>query len=517
MPQDDAEAVVCYRKAAEQGHAPAQFNLGDMYRDGEGVPQDDVEAYNWARFLNDNQLLAERTVGTDRDTAYQHSVGVSMIRSLVPRSNGGYVMTTSRTRLTFIGSLILVCLLVSQTLFAQGLTPAKPESVGISTARLERLTDALQAYVDDERLAGAAVLVARRGKIAYLEAIGHRDKEAGSPMATDSIFRIASQTKALVSVGVMLLQEEGMLLITEPVGKHLPEFMATTVAQPNGRGGYDVVAARRPITIRDLLTHTAGISYGSGPAADQFEEAGITGWYLANRDESAGDVMARLAALPLDAHPGDRWIYGYNTDILGALIEKISGETLGVFLRERLFDPLGMDDTHFFLPHAKVDRLTTVYSATDHGIARAPDPGHMVGQGAYVDGPRMSFSGGAGALSTVEDYARFLQMMLNGGELDGQRILSRTTVDLMTVDHTGDIGFRDGQGFGLGFSIVEDPSARGLPGSVGEYGWGGAYHSTYWVDPKEELVVAYMTQLIPAGGLDDQSKIRTLIYQSIVD
>ncbi len=427
-------------------------------------------------------------------------------------------MITSRSRLTLVASLAVVSLLVAQTLFAQGLTPAQPESVGMSSARLERLTSALQAYVDDDRLAGAAAIVARRGKIAYLEAVGHRDKEAGSPMATDSIFRIASQTKALVSVGVMLLQEEGTLLITDPIGKYLPEFMATTVAQPNGHGGYDVVAARRLITIRDLLTHTAGISYGSGPAADQFEEADITGWYFANRDESAGDVMARLAALPLDAHPGERWIYGYNTDILGAMIEKISGQTLGAFLRERLFDPLGMDDTHFFLPHGKADRLTTVYSATDRsGIERAPDPGHMVGQGAYVDGPRTSFSGGAGALSTVEDYATFLQMMLNGGELDGVRILSPTTVDLMTVDHTGDIDFRGGQGFGLGFSIVKDPGASGLPGSVGEYGWGGAYHSTYWVDPQEELVVVYMTQLIPAGRLDDQAKLRTLIYQSIVD
>ena len=427
-------------------------------------------------------------------------------------------MTTSRPRLTRVASLVVVSLLVAHTLLAQGLTPATAESVGMSSARLERLTSALQAYIDDDRLAGAAAVVARRGKIVYLEAVGHRDKEAGSPMVTDSIFRIASQTKALVSVGVMLLQEEGTLLITDPVGRYLPEFMATTVAQPNGRGGYDVVAARRPITIRDLLTHTAGISYGSGPAADQFEEAGITGWYFANRDESAGDVMARLAALPLDAQPGERWIYGYNTDILGAMIEKISGQTLGAFLRERLFDPLGMDDTHFFLPYGKADRLTTVYSATDHsGIERALDPGHMIGQGAYVDGPRASFSGGAGALSTVEDYATFLQMMLNGGELDGVRILSPTTVDLMTVDHTGDIDFRGGQGFGLGFSIVKDPGASGLPGSVGEYGWGGAYHSTYWVDPHEELVVVYMTQLIPAGGLDDHAKLRTLIYQSIVD
>ena len=424
-------------------------------------------------------------------------------------------MTSVPRRLT---PLVVGLLLVAQTLSAQGLVPAKPETIGLSSARLNRLTEALQDYVDDGRLAGAVAIVARQGQIAYLEAVGHRDKEATSAMATDSIFRIASQTKAIVSVGVMMLQEEGVLLITDPVGKYLPEFMATTVAQPNGRGGYDVVAAKRPITIRDLLTHTAGISYGSGPAADKWEEAGITGWYFANRDEPAGDVMARLASIPLDSHPGERWIYGYNTDILGAMIEKISGQTLGAFLRERVFDPLGMDDTHFFLPAAKTDRLAAVYSSTEHGgIQRAPDPGHMVGQGAYLDGPRQSFSGGAGLLSTATDYATFLQMMLNGGELDGTRVLSRRTVDLMTVDHTGDIEFREGQGFGLGFSIVTDPGASGLPASVGEYGWGGAYHSTYWVDPQEDMVVVYLTQLIPAGAIDDHGKLRTLVYQSIVD
>ena len=424
-------------------------------------------------------------------------------------------MTSIPRRIT---TLVVALLLVAQTLFAQGLTVAKPETVGMSSERLGRLTETLQDYVDGGRLAGAVAIVARRGQIAYLEAVGHRDKEAASPMTRDVIFRIASQTKALVSVGVMMLQEEGVLLITDPIGKYLPEFMMTTVAQPNGRDGYDVVAAKRPITIRDLLTHTAGISYGSGPAGDKWNEAGITGWYFANRDEPAGDVMARLAKLPLDAHPGEQWIYGYNTDILGVMIEKITGQTLGVFLSERVFGPLGMDDTHFFLPSSKSDRIAAVYSSTEHGgIERAPDPGHMVGQGAYLDGPRKSFSGGAGLLSTASDYATFLQMMLNGGELDGTRILTRRTVDVMTVDHTGEIEFRNGQGFGLGFSIVMDPATSGLPSSVGEYGWGGAYHSTYWVDPQEEMVVVYLTQLIPARDIDDHGKLRTLVYQSIVD
>ena len=422
------------------------------------------------------------------------------------------------SRIRFAALVAVVVVLVPQLLSAQGLLRAAPEDVGLSSERLARLTAALQDHVDEGRLPGAVALVARRGRIAYLEAVGYRDRESNAPLTTDAIFRIASQTKALASVGVMLLQEEGKLLITDPVGKYLPEFMETTVAQPNDAGGYDVVPAKRPITIRDLLTHTAGISYGSGPASGQWDAAGITGWYFADRDETVGDVMARLAALPLDAQPGEAWVYGYNTDILGAMIEKISGRTLGEFLRARLLGPLGLDDTHFFLPEAKVDRLATVYSSTaDGGIERAPDPGHMVGQGAYVDGPRKSFSAGAGLLSTAADYATFLQMMLNGGTFAGQRVLSRKTVESMTVDHLGDVPFRPGQGFGLGFSVVEDPAALGLPASVGEYGWGGAYHSTYWVDPAEELVVVYLTQLIPARGIDDHGQLRALVHQAIID
>ena len=425
----------------------------------------------------------------------------------------------SRIRLTAL-AVVFALLLVPQTGAAQGLVRVEPEEVGMSSERLDRLSLALETMVDDGRLAGAVTIVVRRGKIAYREGIGWRDVEAESPMPSDGIFRIASQTKALASVGVMLLQEEGKLLITDPVGKYLPAFAETTVAEPNDEGGYDVVPARRPVTIRDLLTHTAGISYGMGPAGiASWQEAGITGWYFADRDEPVGDTMARLAELPMDAHPGERWVYGYNTDILGAMIEKISGQTLGEFLTERLFEPLGMNDTHFFLPDGKLGRLATVYSSVGDGSSfeKAPEPGHMVGQGHYVNGPRKAFSAGAGLLSTATDYATFLQMMLNGGELDGTRILSRKTVESMLSDHLGGIPFRPGQGFGLGFSITHDPAAAGLPGSAGEFGWGGAYHSTYWADPKEEMVVVYLTQIIPAIGLDDQQKVRSLVYQAIVD
>jgi CubicO group peptidase (beta-lactamase class C family) len=386
----------------------------------------------------------------------------------------------------------------------------------MSTERLARLDSVFRRYTAEDRLPGAVVLVARQGRTAYLESFGALDRESGSPMREDAIFRIASQTKAVVSVAVMMLQEEGRLVITDPVGRYLPAFSKTTVAVPAEGGGYDVVDARRPIRIRDLLTHTAGVGYGSGPAADRWEEAGIQGWYFADRDEPIGATIERMTALPFDAQPGERFVYGYSTDILGALAEEVSGVPLDAFLRTRIFEPLGMYDTSFFLDPANHGRLASVYSATADGLERAPDPGGMVGQGAYVTGPRRNFSGGAGLLSTATDYARFLQMLLNGGELDGQRILSPKTVQLMTVDHIGDRYGQPGVGFGLGFSVVEDVGARGIPGSVGEFGWGGAYHSTYWVDPEERLVVVYFTQVIPAGAIDDHAKLRALVYQAIL-
>mgnify|MGYP006302554545 CR=1 FL=1 len=412
--------------------------------------------------------------------------------------------------------LFVLTLSASSMTFAQDMPGAEPGTVGVSAERLDRLDAVFQEYVDEGRLPGSVILISREGKVIYHEAFGRKDLESGSPMKVDSIFRIASQTKALVSVGIMILQEEGRLLITDPVGKYIPEFNETTVAEPREDGGYNIVKANRRITIRDLLTHTSGISYGNGPAGDMWEEAGIQGWYFADRDEPIAETVRRMAALPFDAHPGESWIYGYNIDILGVVIEQASGESLDTFLKEKILDPLRMQDTHFYLPESKVDRLATVYSAGENGnLERAPSPGGMVGQGEYVNGPRKSFSGGAGLLSTAEDYAGFLQMMLNGGELNGRRVLSRKSVELMTVDHLNGIEYQPGYGFGLGFRVVKDLGARGILGSVEEYSWGGAYHSTYWVDPREQLVVVYFTQLIPAGEVDDYGKLRALLYQAL--
>lgn len=390
----------------------------------------------------------------------------------------------------------------------------------MSSERLERLDAVFSGYANDKQMAGSVLLVMRGGKVAYYEAFGMRDMEAKAPMTKDAIFRIASQTKAIVSVGVMMLQEEGKLLITDNVSQYIPEFKSSTVAVPRTGGGYDVVKAKREITLRDLLTHTAGIGYGGGPAAGEWKAAGITGWYFAHRNEPVAATIARMASLPMDAHPGERFVYGYNTDILGVVIEKASGMPLDQFIKTKITDPLGMVDTHFYLPPDKANRLTAVYAAADdHSIKRVSDESSMDGQGAYVKGPRKSFSGGAGLLSTATDYARFLQMLLNGGELNGQRLLSPKTVELMTVSHMGDLTYpwTPGMGFGLGFSIAEDPGERGITGSLGEYGWSGAYGTVFWVDPKEELVVAFFKQLRPFGGLDDQAKLRALIYQAIVD
>ena len=420
-------------------------------------------------------------------------------------------------------SLLVLALFAFSTALAQDFPHGRPDRLGFDQARLDQLDSVLQTYVDEQRIAGSVALVLKDGRVVYAAAKGMRNVEAGLPMEHDSIFRIASQTKAIVSTGIMILHERGQLSISHPLSRYLPEWADATVAVPledtQDESGYDTVPVNRPVTLRDLLTHTSGIGYGMGGLAQaEWDEAGIGGWYFAGRDEPIRETVARMATLPHQAQPGEQWIYGYNTDILGAVIEVVSGKSLADFLQDEIFAPLGMKDTHFFLPQEKSERLAVVYTPDSAGgIRPAPAGDGMQSQGMYVDGPRMSYSGGAGLLSTASDYARFLQMMLNEGEFNRTRLLSPKTVELMTVDHLNGIPFQTGNGMGLGFSILKDLGARGTLGSEGEYGWGGAYHSTYWVDPEEELVVVYLTQIIGVQGLDDFDKLRSGIYSALVD
>ena len=392
--------------------------------------------------------------------------------------------------------------------------PASSGAAAFSVERLRRVDEYLQQQVDSSRIAGAVGLVLRDGKVVYERAVGYADKESGRRMRTDAMFRIASQTKALTSIAIMMLLEEGKVALDDPVSRFIPAYARTTV-MVNG----EVVPAKRRITIRDLLTHTAGISYGTDSAvAMLYQEKGLGpaagwGWYTADKDEPVCSTMERLASLPFVRQPGEAWVYGYNTDILGCVVEKASGITLEEFIRTRITRPLRMNDTYFFVPPAQRDRLVTVYASDSaNRIARAPNGAK--GQGHYVEGPRRSFSGGAGLVSTARDYARLLQMLLNGGELDGVRILSPQTVALMTTNQTGTLYSAEGEGFGLGFSILQRLGADNSLFSVGSFGWGGAYGSQYRVDPKQGIVLVFMLNQLPNRS-DVGAKFPTLVYQAL--
>ena len=414
--------------------------------------------------------------------------------------------------------------------YSQDLKYDLPENNGMSSSRLSNIDSVFSNYVNNKKLPGAVILILRNGKITYHKSFGMSDLEKRVPMTNDKIFRIASQTKALVSVGIMMLQEEGKLLLSDSLSTYLPEFEKSTVAVPvskldnkNDGSLYKIVQAKRAITIRDLLTHTAGIGYGYGLAAELWENEDLQGWYFAHKEEAIQESVKKMASLPMEKHPGEAFVYGYSTDILGALIEVVSGKPLDIFLKKRILNPLGMQDTSFYLPNDKTSRLSVVYNQTENGLIRAPENGEEFSQGQYLKGPRKSLSGGAGLLSTSTDYAVFLQMLLNNGTFNGTRILSRKSVELMTSNHLGGDYYKDvtfpwdfGTGFGLGFSITNNFGDRGVLGNVGEYGWGGAYHSNYFVNPKEKLVVVYFTQVVPIT-LDDHQKLKTLVYQSIVD
>ena len=404
---------------------------------------------------------------------------------------------------------------------AQDLPTAKPESVGLSSDRLERIGKVVQRGIDDKRLAGAVTLVVRRGKVAWFKAQGMSDREAAKSMPTDAMFRICSMTKPITSVAVMMLYEEGQFLLDDPVSKYLPEFRNPRVLVKPASGEPYTIPATKEITIRDLLRHTSGITYQwNSDLGPMYEKADVASGLL-QYDGTIGDSVKHLAGLPLLFNPSDRFEYSLGVDVLGRLVEVVSGKPLDEFFRTRIFEPLGMNDTYFFPPENKLSRLATAYTYyADKGLNRFPDT--PIREGSFVysadypsRGPKKLFSGGAGLVSTAMDYARFCQMMLDEGKIGNTRLLSRKSIELMTHDQLGKIGPE--QGFGLGFGVegVKEPLSE--LGSTGAYAWGGFFYTGFTIDPKEQMIVIFMAQLHPTGELTLDRQVDVLAYQAIND
>ena len=419
---------------------------------------------------------------------------------------------------------------------ADDLPRARPAEVGLDADRLAKATALFRDAADRKEIAGAVLLVSRRGKVAYLEAVGKRNIEAGDVMTPESIFRIASMTKPITSTAAMILVDEGRLELSDPIAKYLPEFKYMTVAHPRPKdavaasagssaGEYEQVQAYRPITVRDLLTHTSGLCYRftDRPHVGRlYAESGICDGLTPSEFTMAENVR-RLAGLPLHHQPGTAWEYGLNTDVLGRMVEVVSGQSLDAFIRARILEPLKMRETTFLLPKSRVDRLAALYEPGPDGkIKRTPDGTSVKGaliysaDAAYRQRPGY-FSGGAGLLSTAGDYARFLQMLLNRGELDGTRILKAETVDAMTRPQTGPLPLWitvHGNTFGYGFGVVTRPDdPKGDP--IGAFSWGGIYYTDFWVDPKDELIGIMMTQVYPSGNLKLRDEFHRIVNASI--
>ncbi|MDE0010749.1 MAG: serine hydrolase [Candidatus Poribacteria bacterium] len=413
-------------------------------------------------------------------------------------------------------------LFLTVSVFGDGLPMVEPEAVGLSTDRLSRIDKVMETHVAQQKIAGSITLLARHGKIAHLGVYGMMDVEVGKPMKPDTIFRIASMTKPITSVAVMMLYEEGHFRLNEPVSKFIPAFKEMLVLPPEDAEDLtQPVPATEQITIWNLLTHTDGLTYHwNERLGPQYAAADITHGLL--QDESIlAEKMKILATIPLLHQPGAEFEYGLSIDLLGYLVEVISGMSLDAFFSERIFKPLGMKDTHFFIPEAKRERIATVYERTKDGpiTRKSKEPtvdGSLIYSTDYpYNGPRTYFSGGGGLVSTVSDYARFAQMMLNGGKLGGVRLLSRKTVELMTINQLAkmDVDF----GFGLGFGVVRDESDLNEIGSVGRFGWGGFFFTSFFIDPQEQMIGIFMCQLHPSGGLDLGERVRILCYQAIAD
>jgi CubicO group peptidase (beta-lactamase class C family) len=417
--------------------------------------------------------------------------------------------------------LLVVSLLFCMSLLSQELPVVTPEAVGLSTERLQRIDRAVDRSIQDGRIAGAVTLVVRRGKVAWYHAQGMADREEKTPMRPDNIFRICSMTKPITSVAVMMLYEDGYFLLDDPISKFLPEFKNPKVLVKNAAGDEQLVPAKREITIRDLLRHTSGITYNWQEALGQRYTDSKVATGLVQYDGTLDESVKALAKLPLLYQPGEHWEYGLSIDVLGRLVEVVSGMPLDQFFRTRIFEPLGMHDTYFYLPDSAAKRLTTAYTYYDgKGLSRFPEDPIVEGPFSYsadypVHGPRKLYSGGAGLTSTAMDYARFCQMLLNGGQFGGKRLLSRKTVELMTRDQLGNIN--QDEGFGLGFEVRGVKTPLQELGTPEEFGWGGFFYTLFSIDPKEKMIVIFMAQLHPAGDLKLDRQVHVLAYQAIND
>ncbi|HVR25611.1 MAG TPA: serine hydrolase domain-containing protein [Candidatus Polarisedimenticolia bacterium] len=417
--------------------------------------------------------------------------------------------------------LMLVCGLLVTAAFAQDLPTAKPESVGLSSERLERIGAAVQHNIDNKRIAGAVTLVMRQGRVAWLKSQGMMDREAGKPMRPDAIFRICSMTKPITSVAVMMLYEEGFFQLEDPISKYLPEFKNMKVLVKPQSGEPYTVPATKEITVRDLLRHTSGIAYHWNDTMGPLYKAANVAHGALPYDGTLEDSIKRLASVPLLFSPGERWEYGLGVDVLGRLVEVVSGKSLDEFFRRRIFEPLGMKDTYFYPPEDKLPRLAAAYTYyPDKGLNRFPDTPITEGSFTYsadypYRGPKKLFSGGIGLTSTAWDYARFCQMMLDGGKVGDRQLLSRKSVELMTHDQLGKISAD--QSFGLGFSIDGVKAPLSELGSPGEYNWDGIFYTAFFIDPKEQMIVIFMSQLLPSGGLKLDRQVHALAYQAIIN
>lgn len=401
--------------------------------------------------------------------------------------------------------LFFICIFLSYTLSAQPIPLSPAQEAGVSEDRLARIAPVLQDYIDKKKTGGIISLVARKGKVVHLNTYGMQDKEKGIEMNENTIFRIFSMTKPVASVALMMLYEEGKFSLKDDVAKYIPEFKNLKVYE-NGK----FMELTNKLTVEHLLTHTSGLSYGWDPTYVDTLYAQADIW----QSTSLQNFVEKIGDIPLNFQPGTQWRYGVSTDIVGYLVEVISGKPFDVFLQERVFGPLKMKDTGFSVPEEKHDRFSVVYSLDKGGNMV---PVHTSTTDHFLVKPPYA-SGGGGLVSTVSDYLRFSQMLLNGGELDGVRILGRKTIELMTMNHLMDeVQYGAGKGFGLGFEVVENVAHTGNLGSNGMFYWSGMANTFFWIDPEEDLIAMVWTQFLPYGFYPIIDEFRTLVYQAIID